>query len=88
MTQEEYNDSHGGKWTVENLRLFLESTRGQEVPVLSYSYIAFPSESVHDHPFISFVSQATDKLFDDMHWLIVHSLKAVQVSTEFTISAD
>ena len=27
------------------------------------------------------ISQATDKLFDDMHWLIVHSLKAVQVST-------
>lgn len=48
---EEYNDSHGGKWTVENLRLFLESTRGKE---------------------------ATDKLFDDMDWLIVHSLKAVQ----------
>ena len=29
--QEEYNDSHGGKWTVENLRLFLEGTRGKEV---------------------------------------------------------
>jgi len=48
---EEYNDSHGGKWTVENLRLFLEGTRGKE---------------------------ATDKLFDDIHWQIVHSLKAVQ----------
>ena len=24
--------------------------------------------------------QAADKLFDDIHWLIVHSLKAVQVS--------
>ncbi|XP_064397984.1 polyglutamylase complex subunit TTLL1-like isoform X2 [Halichondria panicea] len=48
---DEYNDSHGGKWTVENLRLLLESTRGKP---------------------------ATDKLFDEMHWLIVHSLKAVQ----------
>ena len=33
--QDEYNDSHGGKWTVENLRLFLESTRGQEVGSLN-----------------------------------------------------
>lgn len=48
---DEYNDSHGGKWTVDNLRLYLESTRGKE---------------------------ATDTLFDDMHWVIVHSLKAVQ----------
>ncbi len=31
LTQDEYNDSHGGKWTVDNLRLFLESTRGKEV---------------------------------------------------------
>ena len=34
--QDEYNDSHGGKWTVENLRLFLESTRGQEVGSLNF----------------------------------------------------
>ncbi|XP_074660059.1 polyglutamylase complex subunit TTLL1-like isoform X2 [Tubulanus polymorphus] len=47
---DEYNAIHGGKWTVENLRLFLESTRGKEV---------------------------SDKLFDDMNWQIVHSLKAV-----------
>ena len=33
--QEEYNDSHGGKWTVENLRLFLEGTRGKEVGMKS-----------------------------------------------------
>ena len=30
-SQDEYNDSHGGKWTVENLKLFLEGTRGKEV---------------------------------------------------------
>lgn len=47
----EYNSSHGGKWTVHNLRVYLEGTRGKEV---------------------------TDKLFDEMNWLIVHSLKAVQ----------
>ncbi|CAD5123920.1 DgyrCDS12228 [Dimorphilus gyrociliatus] len=47
---DEYNAVHGGKWSVENLRVFLEGTRGKEV---------------------------TDKLFDDMHWQIVHSLKAV-----------
>lgn len=43
---------HGGKWTVENLKLYLESTRGKEI---------------------------TDKLFDDIAWIIVHSLKAVSV---------
>ncbi|XP_022105734.1 probable tubulin polyglutamylase TTLL1 isoform X2 [Acanthaster planci] len=47
---EEYNAQHGGKWTVHNLRLYLEGTRGKEV---------------------------TDKLFDEMNWVIVHSLKAM-----------
>ncbi|XP_055537110.1 polyglutamylase complex subunit TTLL1-like isoform X2 [Wyeomyia smithii] len=27
----EYNNHHGGKWSVQNLRLFLEGTRGKEV---------------------------------------------------------
>ncbi|CAB3991917.1 probable tubulin polyglutamylase TTLL1 [Paramuricea clavata] len=48
---DEYNPTHGGKWTVENLRRYLEGTRGHE---------------------------KAGKLFDDMHWLIVHSLKSVQ----------
>ncbi|XP_071485275.1 polyglutamylase complex subunit TTLL1-like [Diadema setosum] len=47
---DEYNSHHGGKWTVENLKLYLEGTRGKEV---------------------------TDKLYDEMNWLIVHSLRAV-----------
>ncbi|XP_025782314.1 probable tubulin polyglutamylase TTLL1 [Puma concolor] len=47
---EDYNHIHGGKWTVNNLRLYLESTRGKEV---------------------------TGKLFDEIHWIIVQSLKAV-----------
>ena len=51
--QEDYNHIHGGKWTVNNLRLYLESTRGKEV---------------------------TSKLFDEIHWIIVQSLKAVAVS--------
>lgn len=51
--QEDYNHIHGGKWTVNNLRLYLESTRGREV---------------------------TSKLFDEIHWIIVQSLKAVAVS--------
>ncbi|PAA48951.1 hypothetical protein BOX15_Mlig012852g2, partial [Macrostomum lignano] len=46
----EYNAVHGGKWTVQNLRTFLEGTRGKAV---------------------------SDRLFDDMNWLIIHSLKAV-----------
>ncbi|XP_030882946.1 probable tubulin polyglutamylase TTLL1 [Leptonychotes weddellii] len=50
---EDYNHIHGGKWTVSNLRLYLESTRGKEV---------------------------TGKLFDEIHWIIVQSLKAVAVS--------
>ena len=29
--------------------------------------------------------QASDKLFDDIHWLIVHSLKAVQVNSMYRI---
>lgn len=48
---DEYNDTHGGKWPISNLKLYLESTRGKEV---------------------------TDRLFDDIHWMIVHTLKAVQ----------
>ncbi|EGD73485.1 tubulin-tyrosine ligase [Salpingoeca rosetta] len=47
----EYNDIHGGKWHVDNLRLHVESTRGKE---------------------------AADKLFDDMNWVILQSLKSVQ----------
>lgn len=47
---EDYNAVHGGKWTIQNLRLFLEGTRGKEV---------------------------TDKLFEEIQWLTVHSLKAV-----------
>lgn len=52
--QEDYNHIHGGKWTVSNLRLYLESTRGKEV---------------------------TSKLFDEIHWIIVQSLKAVAVGS-------
>ncbi|XP_060835635.1 polyglutamylase complex subunit TTLL1-like [Rhopalosiphum padi] len=47
---DEYNTMHGGKLSVQNLRLFLESTRGKTV---------------------------TDELFDNIVWLIVHSLKSV-----------
>ena len=41
---------HGGKLSVQNLRLYLESTRGKDL---------------------------TEKLFADISWCIVHSLKAV-----------
>ncbi|NXW00985.1 TTLL1 polyglutamylase, partial [Fregetta grallaria] len=54
INYDDYNHIHGGKWTVSNLRLYLESTRGKEV---------------------------TNKLFDEIHWIIVQSLKAVAVST-------
>nr|CAH8870672.1 unnamed protein product [Trichobilharzia regenti] len=45
-----YNSIHGGKWTTENFRLWLEGTKGKPV---------------------------ADKLFDEIHWIVVHSLKAV-----------
>lgn len=50
LLQEEYNSLHGGKLSVQNLRLYLESTRGKAV---------------------------TEKLFANISWCIVHSLKAV-----------
>lgn len=53
VSQDDYNHVHGGKWTVSNLRLYLESTRGKEV---------------------------TNRLFDQIHWIVVQSLKAVAVS--------
>lgn len=55
FSQDDYNHVHGGKWTVSNLRLYLESTRGKEV---------------------------TSRLFDQIHWIVVQSLKAVAVSKE------
>lgn len=50
LFQGEYNSLHGGKLSVQNLRLHLESTRGKQV---------------------------TEKLFDQISWLIIHSLKAI-----------
>lgn len=50
LFQGEYNALHGGKWSVHNLKLYLEGTRGKEV---------------------------SDKLFGNISWLIVHSLRAV-----------
>ncbi|XP_033218009.1 probable tubulin polyglutamylase TTLL1 [Belonocnema kinseyi] len=47
---DEYNSLHGGKLSVQNLRLYLESTRGKCV---------------------------TEKLFANITWCIIHSLKAV-----------
>ncbi|XP_048035155.1 polyglutamylase complex subunit TTLL1-like [Megalobrama amblycephala] len=47
---DDYNHVHGGKWTVSNLRLYLESTRGWDV---------------------------TNHLFDQIHWIMVQSVKAV-----------
>ena len=46
-----YSHSHGFKWSLKNLRAYIEGTRGLE---------------------------AAEKLMEDIGWLIVHSLKAVQ----------
>lgn len=48
---DDYNEKHGNKWHMKNLRLYLEGTQGHE---------------------------ATQKLFDNIHFIIVHSLKSVQ----------
>ncbi|XP_036617664.1 probable tubulin polyglutamylase TTLL1 isoform X2 [Trichosurus vulpecula] len=58
---DDYNHIHGGKWTVNNLRLYLESTRGKEV---------------------------TGKLFDEIHWIIVQSLKAVAVNASPSLTSS
>jgi tubulin polyglutamylase TTLL1 len=29
--KDDYNSVHGGKWTIDNLKLFIESTRGKEI---------------------------------------------------------
>ena len=49
---EDYNNIHGGKLVVQNMRLYLETTRGKP---------------------------ATEKLFNEMSWLIVHSLKGTHL---------
>eukprot|EP00731_Ephydatia_muelleri_P029792 Em0021g315a len=43
---DEYNDSHGGKWTVDNLMLFLEGTRGREVNASPSLTSTTPSDRV------------------------------------------
>ncbi|KAM7536645.1 hypothetical protein Aperf_G00000083650 [Anoplocephala perfoliata] len=45
-----YNNYHGGKWSISNFRLWLEGTRGKEV---------------------------ADKLFNEIYWMMYHSLQAV-----------
>ena len=49
---DDYNNIHGGKLVVQNMRLYLETTRGKP---------------------------ATDKLYNEMMWLIVHSLKGMRL---------
>uniref|UniRef100_A0A3Q2SVL9 Tubulin tyrosine ligase-like family, member 1 n=1 Tax=Fundulus heteroclitus TaxID=8078 RepID=A0A3Q2SVL9_FUNHE len=58
---DDYNHVHGGKWTVSNLRLYLESTRGKEV---------------------------TNRLFDQIHWIVVQSLKAVAVNASPSLTSS
>uniref|UniRef100_A0AAQ4S8V3 Tubulin tyrosine ligase-like family, member 1 n=1 Tax=Gasterosteus aculeatus aculeatus TaxID=481459 RepID=A0AAQ4S8V3_GASAC len=58
---DDYNHVHGGKWTVSNFRLYLESTRGKEV---------------------------TSRLFDQIHWIMVQSLKAVAVNASPSLTSS
>ena len=50
---EDYNNIHGGKLVIQNMILYLETTRGKA---------------------------ATDKLYNEMMWLIVHSLKGMCIA--------
>jgi tubulin polyglutamylase TTLL1 len=74
-SQDEYNSSHGGKWHVKNLRLFIESTFGLEASnrLLCAYYTALLLNS-ND----GFIFNPINRLFRDMDLLIIHSLKAVQ----------
>ena len=49
---EDYNEKHGNKWSTENLKLYLQGTRGEE---------------------------ATEKLFQRIEFIVIQSLKSVQV---------
>lgn len=57
---EDCSHVHGDKWTVNDLRLSLESTRGKEV---------------------------TRNWFEEIHWIVVQSLKAVVQGWTMTSSA-
>eukprot|EP00041_Stephanoeca_diplocostata_P030678 m.935603 g.935603 ORF g.935603 m.935603 type:complete len:166 (+) comp23804_c0_seq22:1245-1742(+) len=46
-----YNNVHGGKWSLQNFSRYLQGTRGKV---------------------------ASDKLFQDIHWICLQSLKSVQ----------
>ena len=46
---DDYNTSHGGKWNIKNLKLYIEGTNGIDI---------------------------ANQVFDDIHWICVHSLKA------------
>jgi len=72
--KEEYNSRNGGKWSISNLRLYIESTHGQRVRitlVLTLAACRPPGKA------------AADRLFSDIQFVIVQSLKAVQVSGYF-----
>ena len=61
ILKDDYNNIHGGKWTIDNLKLYLESTRGKEI---------------------------TDHLFDEIAWIIIHSLKAASVSRKKDLNSS
>lgn len=69
---DEYNEKHGNKWTVKNLseRSLLRSGHHQSLicPLHAELYL----EATRGH-------EATQRMFDSIHFIMVHSLKAVQV---------
>eukprot|EP00043_Microstomoeca_roanoka_P007213 m.69548 g.69548 ORF g.69548 m.69548 type:complete len:456 (+) comp13740_c0_seq6:49-1416(+) len=101
----EYNDIHGGKWNVENLKLQVESSFGladkpknsqleKKTQQLSNAFICLIQQTcmfiVVDmilgfcgccaltHYQSTRGKEAAEKLFDEIHWIILQSLKSVQ----------
>ncbi|UYV75251.1 hypothetical protein LAZ67_12003102 [Cordylochernes scorpioides] len=71
---DEYNSVHGGKWTIQNLQLYLEGTRGKEVCLHLLHLVLYLLLCI-------LYLKVTDKLFENINWLILHSLRAVAVGT-------
>mmetsp|Transcript_16214 Transcript_16214/g.33282 ORF Transcript_16214/g.33282 Transcript_16214/m.33282 type:complete len:394 (-) Transcript_16214:26-1207(-) len=89
---EEYNNSHGGKWNVSNLRLYLESTRGLEATrqlfhdideLLIHSAKAVQNVMINDRH--CFECYGYDLLLDDdlKPWLVeVNASPSLAATTE------
>ena len=88
----EYNESHGGKWSVKNLKFYLETTRGKDLTekcfegIRNIVYISLKSvQSVIINDKHCFEIYGFDVLLDDFlkPWLIeINASPSLSCSTE------